>query len=332
MKSSIIHHPSSIFGRLLAAIGSAHAQDPEPPTAAPYDWRDPHYFNTDQQNRLAHALEQVAARMTEIFRRSRGGAGEVSLKSITQHFAGDLCRHLELDRDYCLTFAPEKSPTCGFASIGPSTALTWVTWLLGDADAAHDPNRALCALEESLLSDLLTALVGAFLAPLQAQHHFQPAGTLSKGQPTIQFELTEEVCRIVFQIKSEGASEPSELTVILPAGRLVLLAGKPPMAAPAKVSPQELSRALMEHLQELPVTVRATLASITVTFQEILDLAPGDILLLDKPVAGLTEVTVDGRAVFRGRPARSQGRCAVVLVESETTGNAQTPATPRGSK
>jgi flagellar motor switch protein FliM len=319
------------IGQLLAAIGSTHAQDPAPPAATPYDWRDPHCFAANQQNRLVQALEHVAGRMAEIFRRSRGRACEVSLKSLTQHFAGDLCRRLELDQDYCLAFAPEKGPMCGFASIRPSTALAWVTWLLGDADAARDPNRALSALEESLLSDLLTALLGAFLAPLQAQHHLTPAGNLSKGQPTIQFELTEEICRMVFQIKSEGPGEPAELAVVVPAGRLAVLAGKPAVAAPAKVAPQELSRALMEHVQQLSVTVRATLASITLTFQEILDLAPGDILLLDKPVSGLAELTAEGCAVFRGRPVRAQGRCAVVLTELETA-DRPPAATLKGSK
>ena len=331
MASSANHLGRAKIGQLLAAVGSRPAPDEAPPQATPYDWRDPHCFNADQQTRLAQALGPVAARMAEIFARARNSAFEVSLKGLTQHFAGDLCRRMELDRDYCLTFAPEKGPPCGFVSIAPQTTIAWVTWLLGDADSTRDPNLALSSLEESLLSDLLTAVLEAFLAPLRAQHDLRPADPLCKGQPNLQFELTEEVARIVFQVKNADPGEPCEITFVVPCSRLAALAGKTAPTAPPKVSPQELSRALMEHLQQVPVTVRATLTSTTLTFQEILDLGPGDILLLDKPLDGPAELILDGRSIFRGRPVQSQGQYAVVILESEAAGEQKT-TTAKASK
>jgi flagellar motor switch protein FliM len=171
----------------------------------------------------------------------------------------------------------------------------------------------------------------AFLALLQASPNLRPSGPCSKGQPTLQFERSEEVARIVFAVKSAEPGEPAEIAFVLPCSRLAALAGKTAAAAPPKASPQELSRALMEHLQEVPVTLQATLASTTLTFQEVLDLGPGDILLLGQPVDGLAELTLDGRAAFRGRPARAQGRYAVVVVESADAGNPQ-KATTRAPK
>jgi len=278
--------------------------------------------------------------MAEIFTRSRHSPCEVSLKAFTQHYAGDLCRRLELDQDYCLTFGPEKGLPCGFVSIASPTALTWVTWLLGDSDAARDPNRALSSLEESLLSDLVMALLEAFLALWRASQNpgtpnakdrvgeaLRPAGPCSKGQPSLQFERSEEVARLVFAVKSAEPGEPAEIAFVLSCSRLATLAGKTATAAPPKVPPQELSRALMEHLQEVPVALRATLASTTLTFQEVLDLGPGDVLLLGRPVEGLAELTLDGRIAFRGRPAQAQGRYAVVVVESAGGGDPQKTTT-----
>ncbi len=72
------------------------------------------------------------------------------------------------------------------------------------------------------------------------------------------------------------------------------------------------------------MTVRAVLASATLTFQEVLDLGPGDILLLDKSVDGPTELILDGRTVFRGRPARSDGQYAVVILEAPAARDPQT--------
>jgi flagellar motor switch protein FliM len=329
MAPSTNHLGRARIGQLLAAVGSLPATEPTP-QATPYDWRDPHCFNADQQNRLAQAFGQVATRMAEIFTRSRGGTCEVSLKAFTQHFAGDLCQHLDLDREYCLAFAPDKGALCGFVSIASQTALTWVTWLLGDTDSTRDPAQALSALEGSLLSDLFTAVLEAFLAPLRTPHNLKPVASLCQSQPSLPFELTDEVAQIVFQVKSGDQGKPGEMTLVLPCSRLAALAGKTATPTP-KIAPQELSRALMEHLQEVPVTVRATLASTTVPFHEVLDLGPGDILLLDKPMDGLMELTFDGHTVFRGRPARSEGRYAVVILEAQASNGLQT-ATAKTAK
>jgi len=316
MCPSTHHLGKARIGQILAAVGSRHATEEKPPQTTPYDWRDPHSFNASQRGRLLQVWGQVAARMGEILTRARGSSFEVSLKAFTQHYAGDLCRRLELDQDYCLTFGPDKGLPCGFVSIAAQTALAWVTWLLGDSDSARDPNRTLSSLEESLLSDLVAAVLEAFLAPLRAAHNLRPAGPCGKGQPSLQFERSEEVARTVFAAQSTEPGEPAEIALVLPCSRLAALAGKTATTAAApKVSPPELSRALMEHLQEVPVTLRATLASTTLTFPEVLDLGPGDILLLDKSVDEPAELILNGRVAFRGRPARAQGRYAMVLVE-----------------
>ena len=327
MSPSAHHLGKARISQLLAAVGSTHATDEAPPQVTPYDWRDPHFFNASQRNRLAQVWGQVAARMAEILTRTRGSSIEVSLKAFTQHYAGDLCRRLQLDQDHCLTFAPDKGLPCGFVSIAARTALTWVTWLLGDADSARDPNQALSSLEESLLSDLVTAVLEAFLGPLRPSHNLRPTGAWAKGQPSLQFERSEEVARILLAAKSTEKDEPAEIAFVLPCSRLAALAGKTATAAPSKVSPQELSRALVEHLQEVPVTLRATLASTSLTFQEVLDLGPGDILLLGQRVDGLAELTINGRVAFRGRPARAQGRYAVVIAESAGGGASQKAGT-----
>jgi len=310
----MIDYPLSMkLGQLLAAVGAAPVPEPTAVPAAPYDWRDPHYFDAPQRHRLTEILGQVAARLEEIFGRLRRGTFQVSLQSFTQHFAGDVCQRRPADRDYCLTFGPDNGPPCGFLAIPSQTAILWVTWLLGDSEVTRDAEAALSPLEESLLSDLLTAVVEAFLPPWRTSHNLRPAGAMAKGQPTVPFEQTEEVARIVFQVRPAAPEAPCEIALLLPCHRLAAAAGRTAIAA-AKVSPQELSRALMEHLQEVPVTVTAVLASTTVTFQDILDLGPGDILLFDKPIQGPMELVLDGRAVFHGRPTCAEGHKAAVIV------------------
>jgi flagellar motor switch protein FliM len=326
---------SARIRQLLAAIGSMPEPGPATGAVAPYDWRDPHYFNGDQLNRLAQVFSRLAPRLAGTFAHFHNGEFEVSVASITQHFAEALRGEVAAGHGYYLTFGPEKGQPCGFAMVSPETARAWVTLLLGDSESGPDPARTFSSLEESLLCDLAAAVVEGFLGPLRPQLGLKSDGQLSQGQPSIQFELTQEICKVVFQVKNTDGSTgpkscvPGEIAFLLPCSKLANLAEKAAPAA-ARVGPSELSRALMEHLQQMPVTVTARLATTNIRFQEMLDLGRDDIVMLDKPLAEPVELIIDGRPAFRGRVARADGRYAVFVTESEagcTQGTAATKAT-----
>jgi flagellar motor switch protein FliM len=309
------HLSQAKVSQLLAAVGSAHAQDEPAVQAVEYNWRDPHSFNEDQLNQLAAVMSQVAARIAETFARFYSSEFHVSPTSITQHFADDLHNHVDLDHGYCLTFAPDKGQPCGFVTMAAEAALTWVTRLLGDSESDGEPQRALSSLEESLLSDLMAAVLDGFLMSLRPHHNLKPGPQPCLGQPGIQFDLIEEICRIVFQVTRADAEEASDITFLLPCDRLATLVGK--TATPvSRPSPQELAQTLMDHLQQMPVTLTVKLASTAARFREILELSAGDILLLNKSVDESVELILDGRTAFRGRPARSQNQYAIVIAES----------------
>jgi flagellar motor switch protein FliM len=323
------HLSSARVRRLLAAVGSTHEPEQASAPAAEYDWRDPHYFNEDQLNRLAALMSRVAAHMAQTFAHFHHGAFDVAPVSVTQHFAGDLHNLTGTENDYCLTFGPAKNQPCGFAVIPAETARAWVGPLLGDAQTDGPAQRTLSCLEESLLCDLVTALVESFLSPLRAHHNLKADGPLGKGQPNIQYELTEELCHIALRVKKAGSEEATEMALLLPCSRLAALVGKAPAPA-VRIPPQELSRAMMEHLQQMSVTVTARLASTSIRFREMLDLGRGDILLLGQPLDEPLELVVEGRTVLRGRPARSEGRYAV-LVTPASTGRTQEAPAPKTS-
>ena len=233
--------------QLLAAVGSAPAKDEPTVEAVEYNWRDPHYFNEDQLNQLAAVMSQVAARIATTFARFYNSEFQVSPTSITQHFADDLHNHVDLDHGYCLTFAPDKGQPCGFVTMAAEAALTWVTRLLGDSESDDESQRSLSSLEESLLSDLMTAVLDDFLMSLRPHHNLKPGSQPCQGQPDIQFDRIEQICRIVFQVKRADAEEASDVTFLLPCDRLAALVGK--TATPvSRPSPQELAQTLMEHL------------------------------------------------------------------------------------
>ncbi len=310
--------------QLLAAVGSAPAQEQPAGRVFEHNWRDPHWLNADQINRLAAVMSQVAAKLGNVFARFFNRKFEISPTAVTQHFANDLPRLIEAGRVVCLAFGPDDRSSCGFIAIPSQTTRDWATRLLGDTESAGDADRPLSSLEESLLSDLVTAVVNTFLTSLQPYETLKSSGRFDKGLPATSFESTEEICRVVFQVKEADKSDVTNITVTLSCSRLAALVGRTAPPAP-RVTPQELSKAMMDHLQQMSVTVTARLATTMVGFQEALDLGPGDILLLDKPIHEMVELTFEGKTVFRGRPTQSGGQYAILIKESQTGRVQETP-------
>jgi flagellar motor switch protein FliM len=335
MSPLVDHLGKAKIQQLLAAMGSIPAPEQAVGNAMPYDWRDPRYLNADQLNRLAAVMSQAAARFGVILTRFFRNEFDVSPTGITQHFAGDLLRFVDPANSYSATFSPEKGSSCGFLAITSQMTTTWASRLLGDTEIAGDANRSMSSLEQSLLSDLVAAVLDAFLASLRPHETLRSDGPLSKGQPNIPFERTEEICKIVFRVKEAGKEESSDIAFVLSCSRLAALVGKPVAAAP-RTAPQELSQTLMEHLQQMPVTIQARLATAKIGFQELLDLGPGDILLLDKPIQEMVELTVENHTAFRGRPAQSDGRYAILIREGppkqEETRTGAQPQAGRGQE
>ncbi|MBN1359547.1 MAG: FliM/FliN family flagellar motor switch protein [Sedimentisphaerales bacterium] len=316
--------------RLLTAVGSVSAETEALPEVAEYNWRDPHYFNEDERNRLAAVMSQGAALLSEKFVHFYGTESNVEPVAITQSFAGDLADHIELSHSFWLPFGPDTRHPCGFLTVDAQTALSWVTLLLGDSEAENDPDRTLSALEESLLSDLVLAIAEAFISALRPHLELTHGANVARGMPTVSFESTDEVCIIVFEVKRADANEASQIRFVFPCRVLAPLVGKRSESA-AQPTQEEIKRVMLEHLQEMPVTITAKLSSTWLSFEEVLDLGQGDIVLLDKHIDEPLDLVIDDQPIFRARPTQSGGRYAALIAEC-TAGTAPQPTRSPAAK
>lgn len=311
----------------LAAIGGTKAEDGATGEVRPFDWRHPRYFDQEQRNRIAAMMTQVAAVLSEQFAHFCNQPFDVSVTSFAEHFAGAVQDQIAADDCFCITFGPNATQTAGILAVRATTAFNWVTLLLGDPDSQANANRTLSVLEQSLLSDLMTALVEAFLPLLRVQKEMKPAEQIVQGLPGMPFDVTQEISTIVFQVKKPDAEAAQEITFVLPCHVLAPLVGKA-IPAPPKLSADELSRLLLEHLQDMPVNITAVLGSSWLSFTEAIDLNPDDVLLLDKTVDVPVELRINDRPVFWGHPARCDGQYAVLVTAASSAARDAKPAAP----
>lgn len=301
--------------QLLMAVGSEPTEDITQVEAAEYNWHEPHYFNSKQLEKLDNFAQTAATAVAEKVSKFCRSELNVTIASTTQHFADEFLNQSSdsEQKDYCLSFGANQEQKCGLIGIPEQAALNWARQLLGDSDSESekDPGRDLSQLEESLLLDLVSAIVEVF-SGLDESFDFHSAKSIVKGQWPLGMEDTEELCKISFDVKKADSEKSSEIYFLILCSELEPVAGKTEQGS-ADFSAENVSKMIIEHLQEIPVLITGQLASAVFTFEEIMNLQADDILLLDKRVDQPVELIVDGRTVYYGRPAKSAGKYAVSI-------------------
>jgi flagellar motor switch protein FliM len=299
--------------QLIAAVGVESEEDTKHNIDAfDYNWKQSHFFSKDQLGKLGSFTGNVAQACDKKFTQLYQSDFEVTIISTTQHFASEFAADGSDQSDYYLSFGI-KDQAFGLVGLPVKTATLWATQLLGDTKSTEESDRGLSQLEQSLLFDIASGIIGA-LSDSYDNYELQPDGDIVNGQMPVEFEDTEEVCKITFSVKKVDSEESSEAYFLILCDKLQTVVGEK-VETGEELSAQDISKAMLNHVHITPVSVTAQLASTIFTFEEIVGLHVDDILLLDKNVNEPTELLLDGQTIFRGRPAKSKGNHAVVITE-----------------
>jgi flagellar motor switch protein FliM len=301
------------INQLLSVVGSGPMEDTTGIEATEYNWNKPHYFDTKQFKKLDNFTKMVAKAMTVKFVDFCHSQFDVTVVSTKQHFAAELVDQAmeSKQNDYYLAFGTDQDHPCGLISIPIKTAFIWATQLLGDPESEENSGRDLSQLEESLLLDLLSALIEAFSKNIW---DFQPAKNIVRGFFPFELKGTEELCKITLDVKKTDQESGSEACILVLCSKLESVVGKAAETV-GGFSAEDISKAILGHMQQIPICITAQLASTVLTLEEIMSLEVGDILLFDRKVNESIELIVSGQTAFRGRPAKSAGKHAVLITE-----------------
>lgn len=307
------HLSSQRINELLTAARSAPKEETPDVEASDYNWHEPHYFSSEQLLKLDDFVKRIAAALARKFTGFCRSEFDVTIASTTQHFAEEFLKPRPDGQagDYYLAFGTDPKHPCGLLGVPEETAVIWTRQLLGDAESAKDSGKSLSQLESSLLLDLTSALIEAFSAAY-AVGDIHPAVDIIQGRWPLELNGIEELCKIAFTVKKAGSEGSSGAYFVMVSERLEPVVGKSTCSS-ERFSANDISRAILNHLQTAPVPVTVRLASTTLTFQEIMNLQVDDVLLLDHRVDEPVELIVDGQTVYYGWPVKSGDKYAVAI-------------------
>lgn len=299
--------------QLLKAVGSEPAEDTTQIEATEYNWHEPHYFNSGQLVTLSSFTEAAAGAIAQKFSRFCRSEYNVTVASIAQLYVHEFLGTLSdsEQKDYYIPFGVDLEQMCGHVFIPEQAAHNWARQLLGDSESEKEPDGDLSQLEESLLLDLVSALLEAF-SGYDESINLHSAKSIVKGQCPLEIEGTEELCKISFDVKKADSENSSEIYFLILCSKLGPVAGKAEQDS-AEFSAEDVSKTILGQLHEMPVLITGQLASTVLTFEEIMDLQADDILVLDKRIDQPAELIVGDRTFYYGCPAKSAGKYAVTI-------------------
>jgi flagellar motor switch protein FliM len=296
--------------QLLAAIGSGAADDSSKIQASEYNWKQPHCFSGEQLKKLEDFTKKLAQAAAEKFTTFYRSDFNAIVTSTTQHYASEFAGW-SADNNYYPAFGTDPARPFGFIKIPHQTALAWVTQLLGDSTTEKDSARALSPLEDSLLFDIASAFISSF-ASAHSSFGFKASQNITKGQLPFEMPASQEFCKITLAVKKASDSTAAETDIVIPCSSLESVVGKIAQAE-TKFAANDISKAIINNLQNASVPVSVQLACASLTFEEVIGLQPGDILVLDKRIDQPSDLLILGHKMFQCYLAKTDGNQAVVI-------------------
>jgi len=303
--------------QLLAAIGSGPTDNSTQLQASEYNLRQPHHFSRDQLNKLDDFTKKLAKKIAQKFASLCSGDFDATIDSNTQHFTTELQKQaLQSEQnDYYLAFGNDQNRLSGLIAIPPQTAVIWINQLLGDTQTENEQKAELSQLEESLLLDIASAIVQA-ISDSQNSTRFLTDKSITRGILSLNLKGPEELCKLAFTLKKNN-SENTQAYILMLCDTIETLIGKTEQTV-GKFSQEDSSKAIVENLKKMSISVTTQLASVDLTFEELMSLRTSDILLLDKRIDEPLDLIVEGYPLFKALPAKSSGKFAVVVTETNT--------------
>jgi len=296
--------------QLLAAVGKrAAAETAETESVQDYDWRRPRYFKLDQLQRIEAFAETAAEQLQEQVGGIYREGCTVSAASVEQYYP-DESDDEHQKTDYYLAFGETAEKPFGSVLVPQASALFWTSRILGDTASAEAADRTLSNLEESLLQDILTGLINAF-AGLWGKPLY-PIGNPVTDRSLFVLDGSDELFEIVYEIKSDASEITAGFSFLICCDKLEPVAGGGSTPR-EKLSDAQIRNAVLEHIHRVEMDVCIELGTLTLVFGDMMNLAVDDVVVLNRKVTDPVDVVIEGRTLFHGRPARSEGHHAVVI-------------------
>jgi len=301
---------------LLGANPTADVNTDKRRRVVPYNFRRPDRVSKEQVRSLYLLHDLFSHNLSSslpIFLRS---ISEVTLISVEQQAYVEYLYGLP---DPTAIFTLSMHPLQGVVvlELNPSVAFPVIDRMLGGPGQPLMEARAVTEIEQRILEGFLKVLTDDLReawSPL-IELDLQVVGRETRPQLLQIVAPNEVIISIVFHVQIGEAR--GMMSLCIPAITLEPIIQKFNQAAYSRsreASPTQ-TRALLDTLSAVPFPVAAEIRGTRAAMDDLIRIAPGDVLRLDHRVDDPISVSVGGKTKFLGSLVANNGRTAVQLIE-----------------
>lgn len=300
--------------RASEAAGGEAAGGDKRQRVVPYDFRRPDRLSKEQMRSL-YLLHELFSRTLSsslpVFLRA---ISEVTLVSVEQQAYAEYIFGLP---DPTTIFTLSMHPLQGVCimELNPTVTFPVIDRMLGGPGLELREPRAVTEIEQKIIEGFLKLVTDdlreAWLPFVDLD--LQVVGRETRPQLLQVVPPNEVVLTIVFHV--QVADSRGMLTLCIPAVTLEPIIQKFNQSSYARTrdTPPEQTAALLANLSGVTLQVAAELRGTTAALDDLMALAPGDVLRLDNAFGHPATVSVGGVAKFEGEFVAQNGRVAVRL-------------------
>jgi flagellar motor switch protein FliM len=296
----------------IAPAGAGPRRDPRVRTM---DFSQPTKFSTEQQRRVARALDGFCQTASTRLSSELRTPIEMEVRSSAQ-LAWLMAQRQLPSSSLAITLEVSPTKTRMLLSAELSFVLAGIECLLGgSAKAAPEPRR-LSEIDWVLIRRLIDAIVAQLSAVWQELAQLElEAGEIELQNEAVQIASVSEPT-LAFTIETRLGGRTGTMSLLIPWTAIDPVADA--LSGPAAsglVDHAGVAMAIEHAVSEAEVTLRAEVAGVDLAVSEILALAPGSIVRLGASADTGVSLVVGGRLLARCQPGR-RGRRLAVQIES----------------
>lgn len=288
-----------------------------------YDFKRPDKFSKDQLRTLHMLHENYARLLTTYFTGTFRTMVQMVIGSVDQNTYGEFIRSVSNPSVLAVFKLDPLASTC-VLDIHPALAFPMLDRLFGGPGATVTQVRPVTEIEQSVLLRVIQGTLEALREAWRNIIDVTPSLDGVESNPLFVQVVAPSEIVVTIAIDVRVGDHVGVITLCLPFVTLEPILARLSAHNWFATTSKEMGEDALAHLRgrmsEVRVPLVAELGQAHLSIGQILDLQPGDVVVLDQRVSDSVMVYVGNKPKFAGQPGRAHGRLAVQIQQQVEEG------------
>jgi flagellar motor switch protein FliM len=285
-----------------------------------YDFRRPNKFSREHVRALQIVNETFARQFANVLASTLRAVSQVTLTSVDQLTYDEYIRSTEAPT-YLAILSMDPLPGAGILHLPLHVAMSAVDRLLGGSGAGSYPNRPLTDIESGLVRGLTQRVLRELSYAFESLVSIDAQLVVQESNPQFAQVAAPTEMVVVASFDMRIGDQAGQASLCLPFSSLqnVLdnFVGKTQFGGQGAEQRNDASTKITNRLQAAAVDVTVAFNPIRLSSQDIVGLAPGDVVPLHHAVDSPLTVAVAGVTCHKAVAGRKGKRLACLVVDTD---------------